>query len=259
MATNDQASKASAHEETTVPFGEHDVDPADKPALVGEIFTRVADRYDLMNDLMSAGVHRLWKRSMVAALELEPHAHVLDLAGGTGDIAFRTHALPATPSVTVCDINGAMLAEGRNRAWNRGLVRGLTWTCGDAEALPFEDASFDACTMAFGLRNVTHIDRALEEIARVLRPGGRFLCLEFSPRVSPGLEAVYDTFSYRVIPAIGQAVTGDRAAYDYLVESIRRFPDPDRLVEMMADAGFAGIRIHPYSGGIAVLHAAWRI
>lgn len=244
---------------TTVPFGSDDVDPAEKPSLVGEVFTRVADRYDLMNDLMSAGVHRLWKRSMVAALDLKAHAQVLDLAGGTGDIAFRTLARWPAPSVAVCDINAAMLEEGRTRAWNRGLIHGLTWTCGDAEALPFDDGQFDACTMAFGLRNVTHIERALDEIRRVLRPGGRFLCLEFSPRVTPGLEGLYDAFSYRLIPAIGQAVTGDRAAYDYLVESIRRFPDPDRLAEMIGDAGFAGIRIHPYSGGIAVLHAAWRI
>lgn len=242
-----------------VPFGRRDVDPSAKAALVGEIFSSVAGRYDLMNDLMSAGIHRLWKRSMIAALDLSPGARLLDLAGGTGDIAFRAAALPAAPEVTVCDINAAMLGEGRTRGWNHGIVRGLEWICGDAEALPFGDSSFDACTIAFGMRNVTHIDRALAEIGRVLTPGGRFLCLEFSPRVAPGLEPLYDAFSYRVIPAIGQAVTGDRAAYDYLVESIRRFPDPDTLVEMMTEAGFAGIRVHSYTGGVAVLHAGWRV
>jgi len=242
-----------------VPFGRRDVDPSEKATLVGQIFTNVAGRYDLMNDLMSAGIHRLWKRSMIAALDLRPGAHLLDLAGGTGDIALRAFDLPAAPDVTVCDINPAMVREGRDRSWNRGIVRGPNWTCGDAEALPFDDSSFDACTIAFGMRNVTHINRALDEIRRVLKPGGQFLCLEFSPRVAPGLEGLYDAFSYRLIPAIGQAVTGDRAAYEYLVESIRRFPDPDRLAKMIADAGFAGIRVHPYTGGVAVLHAAWRI
>ena len=242
-----------------VPFGRHDVDPGDKATLVGRIFTSVAGRYDLMNDLMSVGVHRLWKRSMIAALDLRPGAHLLDLAGGTGDIALRALALPEAPEVTVCDINAAMLREGRDRAWNRGIVSGPNWICGDAEWLPFDDSRFDACTIAFGMRNVTHIDRALAEISRVLKHGGRFLCLEFSPRVGPGLEDLYDALSYRVIPAIGQAVTGDRAAYDYLVESIRRFPDPDTLAEMMTDAGFGGIRVHPYTGGVAVLHAGWRI
>ena len=257
------ASKPATHPDETgtarVPFGNRDVDAGDKAALVERIFTSVAGRYDVMNDLMSAGLHRLWKRATIAALDLAPGARLLDLAGGTGDIAFRALALPAAPSVTVCDINAAMLREGRTRAWNRGIVTGPTWTCGDAEALPFDDGQFDACTIAFGLRNVTHIDRALAEISRVLAPGGRFLCLEFSPRVAPGFEGLYDAFSERVIPVIGQAVTGDRAAYDYLIESIRRFPDPERLVELMTKAGFAGIRVHAYTGGVAVLHAGWRI
>jgi demethylmenaquinone methyltransferase/2-methoxy-6-polyprenyl-1,4-benzoquinol methylase len=244
-----------------VPFGRRDVDAAEKPLLVRAVFDSVAARYDLMNDLMSGGVHRLWKRAMVAALEPRC-ARVLDLAGGTGDIARRIldrYGERSAIEVTVCDLTPAMLREGRRRAWDAGRVGELRWACGDAEALPFIDRAFDACTVAFGMRNVARLEHALGEIARVLRPGGRFLCLEFSPRVSPGLTALYDVLSFRVIPALGEAVTGDRAAYEYLVESIRRFPPPERFTEMIEAAGFAGVRARAFTGGVAVLHTAWRI
>ena len=246
----------------TVPFGSRDIDPADKAAKVGRIFTTVADRYDLMNDLMSGGLHRVWKRAMIADLDSVPGGQLLDLAGGTGDIALRVLKRAgdrAAPDITVCDINPAMLGEGRRRAWNRGALRGLAWACGDAEVLPFANSAFDACAIAFGLRNVTHPERALAEIGRVLKPGGRFLCLEFSPRVAPGLAGLYDIFSDRVIPTLGQAVAGDRDAYTYLVESIRRFPDPDTLSDMIGAAGFGGVRYRAMTGGIAVFHGAWRV
>ncbi len=238
------------------PFGFRDVAEDEKARLVGDIFSGVASRYDLMNDLMSAGVHRLWKRDMVAALGTRPVARLLDLAGGTGDIAAR--AAPSVGAVTVCDINPDMLEVGRERAWNRGEL-GFDWLCGDAEALPLASAAFDAVTIAFGIRNVTHVERALAEIARVLKPGGRFLCLEFTPDVTPALRGAYDWFSFRVIPAIGRAVTGEADAYRYLVESIRRFPDPERFAAMITEAGFAGVRARRLSGGVAALHSAWRV
>jgi len=245
----------------TVPFGRLDVAPADKPALVARLFSGVAARYDLMNDLMSAGVHRLWRRALVAALELKPGAHVLDLAGGTGDIARRI--LEADDgargvAVTVCDLTPAMLAEGRRRAWDRGRASGLAWVCAEAARLPFAARSFDACTLAFGLRNMTRPEPALAEVRRVLRPGARFLCLEFSPDVAPALAPVYDAATGRVIPALGEIVAGDREAYQYLVDSIRRFPTSARLAEMIAEAGFAGVRARAFAGGIAALHSAWR-
>ncbi len=241
-------------------FGFRDVAEDDKARLVGAIFSNVASRYDLMNDLMSAGVHRLWKRDMVAALGSRPVARLLDLAGGTGDIALRAARRAGAPvgAVTVCDINPDMLAVGRERAWNRGILA-FDWVCGDAEALPLPGAAFDAVTIAFGIRNVTHVERALAEIARVLRPGGRFLCLEFTPEISAPLRPAYDLFTRRVIPAIGEAVVGDGDAYRYLVESIRRFPDPERFAAMITEAGFAGVRAHRLSGGVAALHSAWRV
>jgi demethylmenaquinone methyltransferase/2-methoxy-6-polyprenyl-1,4-benzoquinol methylase len=262
MAADSRPPVGPAAAPERVPFGRRDVDPADKPMLVRAVFDSVAARYDLMNDLMSGGVHRLWKRAMVAALEPRAGARVLDLAGGTGDIASRIldrYGEHGRFEVTVCDLTPAMLREGRRRAWDAGRVADLRWACGDAEALPFIDRAFDACTVAFGMRNVARLDRALGEIARVLGPGGRFLCLEFSPRVAPGLAALYDVLSFRVIPALGEAVTGDRAAYEYLVESIRRFPPPERFTEMIEAEGFAGVRARAFSGGVAVLHTAWRV
>lgn len=250
----------------TASFGFQEVDPTVKPGLVRGVFDSVASRYDLMNDLMSGGVHRLWKRSMIEWLHPRPGQHLIDVAGGTGDIAFRfleraaTKAAPTDPTrVSVVDLTPAMLAVGRDRAIDRGCLRGIDWVAGDAEALPIADMTADSYTIAFGLRNVTHIDRALAEARRVLKPGGRFLCLEFSRVVVPLLDQLYDTYSFRVLPVLGAVVARDRPSYQYLVESIRRFPPQDDLAGMIAAAGFGVVRYRNLSGGIAALHSGWRV
>ncbi|MGE0256388.1 MAG: bifunctional demethylmenaquinone methyltransferase/2-methoxy-6-polyprenyl-1,4-benzoquinol methylase UbiE [Alphaproteobacteria bacterium] len=246
----------------TTHFGFRDVPAGEKAGLVGDVFRRVARRYDLMNDLMSLGVHRLWKTAFVDRVAPRPGEAVLDIAGGTGDIAFAIHRSTAgLARVIVCDINEAMLGRGVDRAAERGLLPGpaLAWVAGDAEALPVADASIDVVTIAFGLRNVTHIDRALAEARRVLAPGGRFLCLEFSRVVLPGLDRLYDAWSFGALPRLGAVVARDRAAYEYLVESIRRFPPQAELLAMMADAGFARCRVQNLSGGIAAIHSGWRL
>lgn len=245
-------SKESTH------FGFRTVDAEDKARLVGDVFSSVASRYDLMNDLMSVGVHRLWKGAMIDWLRPRPDMSLLDVGGGTGDIAFRFLAAGGG-HVTVSDINEDMLAVGRDRAVDRGIVRGIDWVPADAEALPFDDASFDAYTIAFCIRNVTHIDRVLAEARRVLRPGGRFLCLEFSKVILGPLEKAYDAYSFRVLPALGRIVADDREAYQYLAESIRRFPDQETFAGMIADAGLGAVSYRNLSGGIAALHSAWRI
>jgi demethylmenaquinone methyltransferase/2-methoxy-6-polyprenyl-1,4-benzoquinol methylase len=216
-----------------------------------------------MNDLMSAGVHRLWKATLVRQVAPRPGERFLDVAGGTGDVAFRLleAAGGATQGahITVCDINAAMLSVGRDRALDRGLLHGLAWITGDAERLPVPAASFDCYTIAFGLRNVTRIDKALAEARRVLKPGGRFFCLEFSRVNAPLLGQIYDAYSFNVLPAIGELVAGDRPAYQYLVESIRRFPPQEELLRMMAAAGLEHGKVRNLSGGIAAIHSAWRI
>lgn len=229
----------------------------EKREQVGRVFASVARRYDLMNDLMSLGVHRLWRREMLAALRLPLQARVLDIAGGSGDIAVRIAR--RARRVVVCDASPAMLEHGRARAWDRGLIAEIAWICGDAEALPFPRGAFDAATVAFGIRNVARMDTALAEAARVLTPGGRFACLEFGPRAPPTLEPFYRAWSDRVIPFLGATVARDRAAYEYLVESIRRFPAPDEFARRIAGAGFAGVRARPFSGGVAWLHTGWRV
>ncbi|MDA0702033.1 MAG: class I SAM-dependent methyltransferase [Proteobacteria bacterium] len=245
-------------------FGFRRVPAQEKAGMVRDVFDRVAGRYDLMNDLMSLGVHRLWKAAMIDALAPRPGQRFLDLAGGTGDIAFRIHdrigteAARAQP-VQVCDINEAMLRVGRDRAVDRGITDGIAWVTGDAEALPFDDMCADACTIAFGLRNVTRIDRALAEIHRTLRPGGRFLCLEFSRVVLPLLGEAYDRYSFTVLPGLGRIVTGDAEAYRYLAESIRRFPHQEGLAERMKAVGFERVGWRNLSGGIAALHTGWRL
>jgi demethylmenaquinone methyltransferase / 2-methoxy-6-polyprenyl-1,4-benzoquinol methylase len=247
----------------TVPFGYRRVAAADKSRMVRDVFDSVAPKYDLMNDLMSAGVHRLWKATLIAQVAPRAGEQFLDVAGGTGDVAFRLlnaagGAAQAT-HVTVCDINAAMLGVGRDRALDRGLLQGLTWVAGDAERLPVPSASIDCYTIAFGLRNVTRIDNALAEARRVLKPGGRFFCLEFSKVVVPLLGQIYDAYSFSVLPVLGELVAGDRAAYQYLVESIRRFPPQEELLRMMAAAGLEHAKLRNLSGGIAAIHSAWRI
>ena len=242
-----------------VPFGFRDVDPDAKPALVRRVFSSVASRYDLMNDLMSFAVHRLWKDEFVAWLDPRPGWSVLDVAGGTGDIAMRIAARirrhGGAGAITVCDVSLAMLEQGLARA---GAER-LNWLCGDAEQLPVEDASQDAYTIAFGIRNCTHLDRVLREAHRVLKPGGRFLCLEFSKVTVPGIDALYDLYSFSVLPRLGEVVAGDGAAYRYLAESIRRFPSREKFAAMIAEAGLEQVKMRPLSGGIVAMHSAWRL
>src|SRR5690606_18330822 len=250
--------------QATTHFGFHEIAEEEKAPRVRGVFSSVARRYDLMNDLMSGGVHRLWKDEMVSWLKPQPGWKVIDVAGGTGDIAFRILGrLEAkgdeTGSVVVCDLTEEMLQVGRDRAIDSARLQGLQWVCGDAQRLPFPDRSFDAYTIAFGLRNVTHIEQALAEARRVLKPGGRFLCLEFSQVVVPLLDRLYDTYSFRVLPALGAVVARDRDSYQYLVESIRRFPGQDRLAGMMAEAGFGVVKYRHLPGGIAALHSGWRV
>jgi demethylmenaquinone methyltransferase/2-methoxy-6-polyprenyl-1,4-benzoquinol methylase len=243
-------------------FGFRRVPEADKAPLVRGVFDSVAGRYDLMNDLMSGGIHRLWKADMVASLNPRPGQRLVDVAGGTGDIARR--ALPRlieseSGLAVVCDVNQQMLEQGRVRALDDGILAGVEFLCGDAEALPFADRSFDLYTIAFGLRNVTHIDKALAEARRVLKPGGRFLCLEFTPAVTPLLQPLYDLYSFQFLPLLGRVVTGNRDAYAYLVESIRRFPPQSELSDMIAAAGLDRPRFRNLTGGVAALHSAWRL
>jgi demethylmenaquinone methyltransferase/2-methoxy-6-polyprenyl-1,4-benzoquinol methylase len=241
-------------------FGFRRVGTDEKPALVRGLFERVAGRYDLMNDLMSGGIHRLWKAAMIDWLAPRPDQLLLDVAGGTGDIAMRfLKKAGGEARVVVCDLTPAMLAVGRDRALDQGVIRGIDWVAGDAQALPLAPRSVDAYTIAFGLRNVTDIDRALAEARRVLKPGGRFLCLEFSQVVLPLLKELYDLYSFRLLPWMGQVVAGDRDAYVYLVESIRRFPDQEALLARIAAAGFGLPSYRNLSGGIAALHSAWRL
>ncbi|MGL6042931.1 MAG: bifunctional demethylmenaquinone methyltransferase/2-methoxy-6-polyprenyl-1,4-benzoquinol methylase UbiE [Sandaracinobacteroides sp.] len=238
-----------------VSLGFKDVPPDEKTRAVGDIFARVAPRYDLMNDLMSGGLHRLWKDDFVKKLKPQPHEHILDLAGGTGDIAFRIAKRGS--DVTVADINAGMLAVGRERAQKRGLSH-LQFVEANAEAMPFADAAFDAVTIAFGIRNVTDIPKALADIHRVLKWGGRFFCLEFSTSQWPGFARAYDLYSMQVVPRIGAAVADDADAYRYLVESIRRFPDMAGFARMVEAAGFRQVKAQPILGGAVAIHSGWK-
>jgi demethylmenaquinone methyltransferase/2-methoxy-6-polyprenyl-1,4-benzoquinol methylase len=243
-------------------YGFKSVGQDEKQGLVNEVFHRVAGRYDLMNDLMSAGLHRLWKDAMVAWLNppKRPGWRVLDVAGGTGDISFRiVEASNRQAHATVLDINGSMLAVGKERAEKRGLSANTEFVEANAEELPFADETFDAYTIAFGIRNVPRIDKALSEAYRVLKPGGRFLCLEFSEVEMPILDKVYEEWSFRAIPRIGQLVTGDGEPYSYLVESIRKFPNQSNFAAMISRAGFDRVTYRNYSGGIAALHSGWKL
>jgi len=270
--TSDNSPSGSAPDNTPGPaadFGFRDVPEGEKAPLVRAVFDSVAGRYDLMNDLMSAGIHRWWKAEMVRWLNPRPGQRLLDVAGGTGDIARRALPLLAPPSagagttagggIVVCDANRQMIETGRAGALDDGILTGIEWLCGDAEALPFADRSFDLYTIAFGLRNVTRIERALSEARRVLKPGGRFLCLEFTPAITPLFQPLYDFYSFEVLPLLGQIVTGHRDAYTYLVESIRRFPSQSVLAERVEEAGLERARYRNLTGGIAALHSAWRL
>jgi demethylmenaquinone methyltransferase/2-methoxy-6-polyprenyl-1,4-benzoquinol methylase len=240
----------------TVSFGYEDVAPAEKTARVGEVFKSVAGSYDLMNDAMSAGLHRVWKDVFVRRVKPRAGEHILDMAGGTGDIAFRM--VPSGASITVADINPAMLEVGMERAAKRG-IDGLVWTEANAETLQFPDRFFDAYTIAFGIRNVTDIPKALREAHRALKRGGRFYCLEFSTTLWPGFAEVYDAYSHKVVPKLGKALAGDADSYKYLVESIRRFPDMARFEQMIGEAGFVRTKVEPMLGGLVAIHSGWKI
>lgn len=239
-----------------VNFGDELVSPEEKTRRVGEVFSSVARRYDLMNDLMSGGMHRLWKDRFVARVKPRPGEAMLDMAGGTGDVAFRMARRGSR--VTVADINGDMLEVGKQRAERRGLS-GLSWKVENAEALSFADAIFDAYTIVFGIRNVTHIPAALREAHRVVKRGGRFYCMEFSSSDWPGFANLYEAYSANVIPKLGRAVTRDEDSYRYLVESIRRFPKPAAFKAMIADAGFVRAAAEPMLGGLVTIHSGWKI
>ncbi|WP_413061131.1 class I SAM-dependent methyltransferase [Sphingomonas carotinifaciens] len=240
----------------TVSFGYEDVTPAEKTARVGGVFTNVAARYDLMNDAMSGGMHRLWKDRFVRRVKPRRTDQILDMAGGTGDIAFRLAESGA--SVTVADINPAMLDVGMKRAQERG-IDGLVWTEANAETLTFPDRFFDAYTIAFGIRNVTDIPKALREAHRVLRRGGRFFCLEFSTTQWPGFAEVYDSYSHKLVPRLGQLLANDADSYRYLIESIRRFPDMPTFEGMIRHAGFIETKVEPIMGGLVAIHSGWKI
>ena len=240
----------------TVSFGYEDIDASEKVARVGEVFSNVARKYDIMNDAMSGGMHRLWKDRFVRRVKPQPGEAILDMAGGTGDIAFRLAAEGA--EVTVADINQDMLDVGIERAMDRG-IDGLVWSCQNAETLSYPARQFDAYTIAFGIRNVTHVDKALAEAHRVLKFGGRFYCLEFSTTTWPGFKEAYDAYSHKLVPQIGKAIAQDEGSYRYLIESIRRFPDMPSFERMIRDAGFANTRVEPIMGGLVAIHSGWKI
>ena len=250
-------------QETATTFGFRDVEEGERQGLVNRVFADVADRYDLMNDLMSGGLHRLWKDDLIAWLS-PPRGRapydLIDVAGGTGDIALRfARATQAPASAVICDISPEMLDVGQRRVDEAGFDKRVTCVLGNGEALPFPDASFDAYTIAFGIRNMTRLDKALSEAFRVLKIGGRFLCLEFSQVEVPMLDRLYDFHSFEVIPRLGEVATGNKDAYQYLVESIRKFPDQEAFAAMVGEAGFDQIRHRNLSGGIAAMHSGWKL
>ena len=245
--------------EKTTHFGAREVPEGDKAGLVHGVFSNVASKYDIMNDVMSVGVHRLWKDAMMDWLAPRDGQRLLDVAGGTGDISFRFLKRAPRAEAVVLDLTEPMLVEGRKRAEAASLADRLSWVTGDAMALPLEDNSFDVYTISFGIRNVTRIEDALSEAYRVLRPGGRLMVLEFSQLPNPGLQKAYDLYSFNVIPRMGQAIAGDRDSYQYLVESIRRFPDQDTFLSMIEAAGFEQCSYRNLSMGIAALHSGWKI
>lgn len=246
-------------QDKTTHFGFQTVAEGDKAGMVHGVFTRVASRYDIMNDLMSGGVHRLWKDAMMDWLAPRPGQRLLDVAGGTGDVAFRFLKRAPSSSAVVCDMTESMLIEGRKRAEAEHQADRLDWVVGDAMALPFADNSFDVYTISFGIRNVTRIPDALKEAYRVLKPGGRLMVLEFSQIPNAMLQKAYDLYSFNVIPVMGQIVANDRDSYQYLVESIRKFPDQDTFAAMIRQAGFEQVKYRNLTMGVAALHSGWKI
>jgi len=243
----------------TTHFGFRDVPEAEKAGMVHGVFTSVASKYDVMNDLMSVGIHRIWKDAMMDWLAPRAGQRLLDVAGGTGDVAFRFLTRAPGASAVVCDMTESMLIEGQARAEAGAMADRLDWVVGDAMALPFPDNSFDVYTISFGIRNVTRVQDALSEAYRVLRPGGRLMVLEFSQIPNDLLQWLYDRYSFNVIPAMGQMVTGDRDSYQYLVESIRKFPDQDSFAQMIGRAGFGQVKYRNLTLGIAALHSGWKL
>ncbi len=256
------------HNESKTSFGFRDVDAGEKAGLVREVFDSVAENYDLMNDVMSAGIHRIWKATLLDRLAPQPGQTLIDVAGGTGDVALgflnrangRKRAAEKPPArAVICDINYEMLAAGAERDAAAPLASQLTRVCGDAERLPVKDGQADAYVIAFGIRNVTDMDATLREARRVLRPGGRFICLEFSHPITEGLQQAYDAYSFNLIPWLGEKIAHDRKAYQYLVESIRKFPAQEAFASRIRKAGFSRVSYENLSAGVAALHMAWRI
>ncbi|MDP3341300.1 bifunctional demethylmenaquinone methyltransferase/2-methoxy-6-polyprenyl-1,4-benzoquinol methylase UbiE [Frigidibacter sp.] len=245
--------------QTTTHFGFQTVNEGEKAGMVHGVFSRVASKYDIMNDVMSVGIHRVWKDAMMDWLAPRPGQKLLDVAGGTGDVAFRFLRRAPGATATVCDMTESMLIEGQKRAEAESLAEQLDWVVGDAMALPFANSSFDVYTISFGIRNVTRVQDALTEAFRVLRPGGRLMVLEFSQLPNAGLQWAYDRYSFNVIPVMGQVIAGDRDSYQYLVESIRKFPDQETFAGMIRQAGFGQVKYRNLTMGIAALHSGWKI
>ena len=249
----------SNDDKKTTHFGFQTVAEGDKAGMVHGVFTNVASKYDIMNDVMSAGIHRVWKDAMMDWLAPRPHQRLLDVAGGTGDVSFRFLKRAPGAHSTVLDMTESMLVEGRQRAEASAMADSLDWVVGDAMALPFEDNSFDVYTISFGIRNVTRIPDALSEAFRVLRPGGRLMVLEFSQLPNPAMQWAYDRYSFNVIPVMGQMIANDRDSYQYLVESIRKFPDQETFAQMICDAGFEQVKYRNLTMGVAALHSGWKL
>lgn len=240
-------------------FGFKEIDKNKKEAMVKGVFSSVAPKYDIMNDLMSFGIHRLWKDRMIKELNPKKDGRLLDVAGGTGDIAFRFLKSADKGSVTVCDINNEMLLQGQKNAIDRNILKNIEWVCGNAEKLPFKDDSYDYYTIAFGIRNVTNIDKALKEAFRILKPGGKFVCLEFSNVNNAVFSKIYNFFSFNVIPQIGKIVMDDKDSYQYLVESIKKFPKQENFKKMIEEAGFDKVKYTNMTDGVVAIHTGWKI